>query len=62
MGHLFERFSREEAGTTTIDWIVLTAGMVLMALSLVLTITGEADVVTEDGVEFTREAPTSHPS
>ncbi|MBV7377776.1 Flp family type IVb pilin [Maritimibacter dapengensis] len=47
MHKIFERFMSEEEGNALIDWTVLMAGLVLMALSVVLTITGNVDDITE---------------
>jgi len=38
MQMLFERFWNEENGNTTVDWIVLTAGLVLLASAVMLAI------------------------
>lgn len=48
MQKIFERFMSEEEGNALIDWTVLMAGLVLMALSVVLTITGNVDDITDN--------------
>lgn len=47
----FGRFLREEDGNAVIDWVVLMAGMVLMALSVVITITANVDYITDDTLD-----------
>ncbi|PID37385.1 MAG: hypothetical protein CR993_00450 [Rhodobacterales bacterium] len=37
MQSLFEMFIKEEEGSTTVDWIVLVAGVTLMVLSVMAT-------------------------
>lgn len=48
MQNIFERFMSDEEGNAVIDWVVLMAGMVLLALSVVLTVTGNIDHITDD--------------
>jgi hypothetical protein len=38
--NILTRFIAEEIGNTTVDWIVLTAGMVLLAATVTFAITG----------------------
>ncbi len=51
MKRVFDRFASEEDGNAVIDWTVLMAGMVLMALSVILTITGNVDQITDDTMD-----------
>ena len=51
MKRVFDRFASEEDGNAVIDWTVLMAGMVLMALSVMLTITGNVDQITDDTMD-----------
>lgn len=48
MQKIFECFMSDEEGNAVIDWVVLMAGMVLLALSVVLTVTGNVDHITDD--------------
>lgn len=48
MQKIFERFMSDEEGNALIDWTVLLAGLVLMALSVVLTITGNVEHIVDD--------------
>lgn len=43
-----KRFANEEFGNAVIDWTVLMAGMVMMAIAVVMTITDNVDAITED--------------
>lgn len=38
MEHFVKTFWKEEDGNTTIDWMVLTAGLVLLGVALVTTL------------------------
>lgn len=38
MGKFFRRFSRDETGAVTVDWVVLTAALVGLAGLVVLTV------------------------
>jgi Flp pilus assembly pilin Flp len=40
-------FARSEDGNAVIDWVVLMAGMVLLAISVVITITANVDDITD---------------
>lgn len=51
MKRIFDRFAAEEDGNAVIDWTVLLAGMVLLAISVVLTITGNVDRITDDTMD-----------
>ncbi len=46
---IFAQFIRDEAGAVTIDWVALTAGILLLGIAVVYAIfrTGVADVVTD---------------
>lgn len=48
MQAIFERFMSQEEGNAVIDWFVLLAGIVLLALSVVLTVTANVDRITDD--------------
>ncbi len=41
-------FWASEKGNVVIDWVVLLAGSVMLALSVVVTITAELDTITSD--------------
>ncbi|WP_421701844.1 hypothetical protein [Aliiroseovarius sp.] len=43
-----KRFLAEQDGNAVIDWTVLLAGSVMMALAVVMTITDNVDSITED--------------
>ncbi len=43
-----KRFVAEQDGNAVIDWTVLMAGAVMMAIAVVLTITDNVDSITED--------------
>ena len=43
-----KRFAREQDGNAVIDWTVLMAGAVMMAIAVVLTITDNVDAITDD--------------
>ncbi|GEM_PF-1921728 len=45
---MIKQFTNEEFGNAVIDWTVLMAGMVLMAIAVVMTITDNVDAITED--------------
>ena len=51
MAGFFERFMRDETGNAVIDWVVLMAGMVLMAISVVITVTDNVESITDDTME-----------
>jgi uncharacterized membrane protein YczE len=57
----FGNFARTEDGNAVIDWIVLMTGVVLMALSVVITITANVHQITDDSIERVEEAESSHP-
>ena len=62
MQKIFDRFLSNEEGNAVIDWFVLLAGMVLLALSVVLTITSNIDHITEDTMENVESMETKLPS
>ncbi|GKY86895.1 hypothetical protein [Sinisalibacter aestuarii] len=47
----FNRFAKAEDGNAVIDWIVLMSGVVLMAISVVITITSNVHTITDDTME-----------
>lgn len=51
MRNLFKKFTNEEFGNAVIDWTVLMAGMVLMAIAVVMTITDNVDAITDDTID-----------
>ena len=51
MKHIFDKFATEEDGNAVIDWTVLMAGMVLMAISVVIAITANVDQVTDNTMD-----------
>ena len=48
MKHLLEEFVADEGGNAVIDWVVLLAGSILLALAVVVTITANVDSITSD--------------
>ena len=50
--NIFKRFTKDEAGAVTVDWVVLTAAIVGLGLVVMQTITpgitGAADVIASD--------------
>ena len=48
---IFDKFATEEDGNAVIDWTVLMAGMVLMAISVVIAITANVDQVTDNTMD-----------
>jgi Flp pilus assembly pilin Flp len=52
MLNLFKRFTKDEAGAVTVDWVVLTAAVVGLGIVVLTTIrpgiTGAADVIQQD--------------
>jgi Flp pilus assembly pilin Flp len=50
--NIFKRFTKDEAGAVTVDWVVLTAAIVGLGLVVMQTITpgieGAADVIQAD--------------
>lgn len=44
----FAKFRSDEEGAVTVDWVVLTAGIVGLAFPLILTVTGGAVSITEN--------------
>ena len=55
MIYCFNRFVRDESGNAVIDWVVLMAGMVLMAISVVITITANVDDITDGTMDRVEE-------
>lgn len=51
MKSILKTFATEEDGNAVIDWTVLMAGMVLLALTVVLTITANVDQITDDTMD-----------
>jgi len=43
-----KRFWTEQDGNAVIDWTVLLAGSVMMAIAVVLTVTNNVDNITKD--------------
>jgi len=41
-------FIRDERGNAVIDWVVLLAGVVVLALTVVVTVTSNVDSITSD--------------
>ena len=50
MKHVIKSFARNESGAVTVDWVVLTAAVVALAVALVLTLTN-GSVGVSAGVE-----------
>lgn len=46
--NLVKKFANEEFGNAVIDWTVLLAGMVMLAIAVVMTITDNVDSITQD--------------
>lgn len=51
MIQVFDSFAAEEDGNAVIDWTVLLAGMVLLAISVVMTLTGNVSKITDDTMD-----------
>lgn len=51
MQKIFERFVSDESGNAVVDWMVLVAGVMLLATSVVLTLTGGVDTITNDTLD-----------
>lgn len=47
----FGNFAKSEDGNAVIDWVVLMAGVVLLALSVVITVTANVQQITDDTSE-----------
>lgn len=47
----FGNFAESEDGNAVIDWVVLMAGVVLLALSVVITVTANVQQITDDTSE-----------
>ena len=45
---LAKRFARDESGAVTVDWVVLTAALVGIALALLGTIGGGLETASQD--------------
>ncbi|WP_299688260.1 hypothetical protein [uncultured Tateyamaria sp.] len=50
MKHVITSYARDESGAVTVDWVVLTAAIVALAVALVLTLTN-GSVGVSAGVE-----------
>lgn len=48
---IFDRFTRKDEDDEPVDWVVLLAGMVLLAISVTLKFTGDAKSISGDSVE-----------
>ncbi len=48
MGRLLKSFAAEESGNVVIDWVVLLSGSILLALSVVATVSANLDDITSD--------------
>ncbi len=46
MGRLLKSFAAEESGNVVIDWVVLLSGSILLALSVVATVSANLDDIT----------------
>lgn len=46
-----KRFVTEQDGNAVIDWVVLMAGMVMMAIAVVLTVTDPVETITDETIE-----------
>ncbi len=63
--HKLKRFSRDEDGAVTVDWVVLTAAVVALGVGAISAIQTSTDGVTGkiatslESVEATRAAPTN---
>ncbi|MCP5038330.1 MAG: hypothetical protein GY945_12110 [Rhodobacteraceae bacterium] len=47
MSNSIKKFASEESGNAIIDWTVLMAGLVLMALAVVSTVTDNVEDITK---------------
>ncbi len=48
MERFVKKFWTEEDGNTTVDWMVLTAGLVLLGAALMTTLGGGAQALADD--------------
>lgn len=54
MRRLFKEFASDEAGNTTVDWLVLTAGLVFLGGAIAITVGGSTTDVassTTDAID-----------
>lgn len=51
MKKVFHKFAEEEFGNAVIDWMVLTAGVVLLAVAIVATTTSNMSDITDNTSE-----------
>jgi len=51
MKFVFDRFVQDEGGNALVDWLVLTTGIVLLAVSVAITFTGTGDTVADGSME-----------
>lgn len=50
-----ERFRRNDRGAVTVDWVVITAGMVALCISIMALIGTEAESLATETGTFIRE-------
>lgn len=62
MDKVFDRFARDEHGNALIDWSVLVAGMVLLAMSVVMTIAADTDEISDGATDRAASAEDWLPS
>ncbi|MGH1368265.1 MAG: Flp family type IVb pilin [Maritimibacter sp.] len=55
MQKIFERFISEEEGNAVVDWVVLVAGVMVLSLSVVLTLTGGVENLSDKTVDQLEE-------
>lgn len=58
MKEIVKRFADEEFGNAVIDWTVLLAGTVMMALAVVLTLSDSVNAVNSNTMEKIEERGT----
>jgi len=47
MKFVFDRFVQEEGGNALVDWLVLTTGILLLAVSVAITFAGTGDTLAD---------------
>ncbi len=59
MLRLFDRFRREEDGATTVDWVLLTAGTMSLALAVFASISAGTEDITHTVSTAVASRPTT---
>ena len=59
MINFFKNFSKDESGAVTVDWVVLTAAVVALAVGAFSLIGGEVTNITDGIVETLQDVETA---